>query len=97
LRLDGSDALLREAQGVQLQPGLVYDVYAIGQSEDGTLQMVVLAANAGIQQGMVAATGAPMAAPMATPAAEATPVIAVGATPVGVTPGAATPAATPVS
>ena len=97
LRLDGSDTLLREAQGVQLQPGLVYDVYAIGQSEDGTLQMVVLAANAGIQQGMVAEAGAPMAAPMATPAAEATPVIAVGATPVVATAGEATPAATPVS
>jgi len=97
LRLNEGDTLLREAQQVQLQPGLVYDIYAIGQSEDGTLQMVVLAANAGIQQGMVAQAGAPMATPQAMPAGEATPVIAVGATPVIATPGAATPAATPTS
>ena len=97
LRLDAGDTLLREAQGVQLQPGFDYDVYAIGQSEDGTLQVVVLAAEAGIQQGAVAEAGTPMAAPMVTPASEVTPVIAAGATPVVVTPGAATPAATPTS
>jgi hypothetical protein len=96
LRLNDGDTLLREVQGVQLQPGLVYDIYAIGQSEDGTLQMVVLAAQAGIRQGMVAQAGTPMATPQAA-ATEATPVIAAGATPVVVTPGAATPAATPVS
>ena len=96
LRLNDGDTLLLEAPDVQLEPGLIYDIYAIGQSEDGTLQMVVLAANAGIQQGTVAAAGTPLGAPMATPASEATPVIAVGATPVIVTSGAATPAATPI-
>ena len=96
LRLNDGDTLLREATDVQLQPGLVYDIYALGQSEDGTLQMVVLAAQAGIRQGMLVQAGAPMATPQAG-AAEATPVIAVGATPVIATPGAATPAATPIS
>lgn len=96
LRLDASDTLLLEAADVALEPGMLYDIYAIGQSENGTLQMMVLAANAGILQGTTETLGTPAAPPMATPAAgEATPVIAVGSTPVIATPGAATPAATP--
>lgn len=97
LRLNDGNTLLLEAPEVQLQPGMVYDVYAIGQSENGTLQMMVLATQAEIQRGALAAAGTPIVTPRATPAAEATPVIAVGATPVLATPGAATPAATPTS
>jgi hypothetical protein len=64
--------LLVETPEVQLEPGLIYDIYAIGQSEDGTLQLVVLAAEVGIQAGTVAAA-TPVATPMAGPAGEATP------------------------
>lgn len=97
LRLDADDTLLREAPEVQIESGLVYDVYAIGQSEDGTLQLVVLAAEAGVQQGTVVQAGAAPAPLVASPAAAATPVVAVGATPVLTTPGAATPAESPTS
>jgi hypothetical protein len=97
LRLDDGDTLLLEAADVPLAAGTIYDVYAIGSSEDGTLQLVVYAAEVGILQGTTAAaTPVGMATPMATPMAEeTTPVVAVGSTPVVEEPGAATPAATP--
>src|SRR5215213_10235560 len=81
LRENGNNTLLLEALDVPIEPGMVYDIVAIGQSENGTLQMMILNATAGV----------------ATPATEATPVVAVGSTPVVETPGAATPAATPTS
>lgn len=95
LRLDAGDTLLLETPDVALEPGMLYDIYAIGQSEDGTLQMVVLATNAGVLQGTAAVMGTSMASPMAGTAGEATAVVAVGSTPVIEAPGAATPAATP--
>ena len=76
---------------------MVYDIVAIGQSENGTLQMMILNANAGLLAGPSATPIAAIPAGAATPAAEATPVVAVGSTPVVETPGAATPAATPTS
>jgi hypothetical protein len=98
LRENGTETLLLEALDVPIEAGMVYDIVAIGQSENGTLQMMILTANAGVLAGPsatpIAATPATTAA---TPAAMATPVVAVGSTPVVETPGAATPAATPTS
>jgi hypothetical protein len=98
LRESGNNTLLLEALDVPIEAGMVYDIFAIGQSENGTLQMMILNANAGVLAGPsatpVAATPATTAA---TPAAMATPVIAVGSTPVVEIPGEATPAATPTS
>lgn len=99
LRERGSDTLLLEALDVPIAPGMVYDLFVIGQSENGTVQMVMLDATAGVLSGPsatpIAAT--PGAAVAATPAELATPVLAVGSTPVVETAGAATPAATPTS
>jgi hypothetical protein len=100
LRESGADTLLLEAADVPLEPGMVYDIVAIGQSENGTLQMVVYQANAGTLEGGAATpiAGTPAAAAAgATPAAAATPVVAVGSTPVVEEAGEATPAATPMS
>lgn len=98
LRESGNNTLLLEALNVPIEAGMVYDIVVIGQSENGTLQMMILTANAGVLAGPsatpIAATPATTAA---TPAASATPVITVGSTPVVETPGAATPAATPTS
>ena len=98
LRETGSDTLLLEAVDVPLESGKVYDVMAIGRSEDGTLQLVIFEANAGTLEGAGATpiAGTPAAAAGATPAAAATPVIAVGSTPVVEEAGEATPAATPM-
>ncbi len=100
LRENGSDTLLLEAPDVPLEAGMVYDIVAIGQSEDGTLQMVIYEANAGTLEGAGATpiAGTPAAATTgATPAAVMTPVVAVGSTPVMEEAGEATPAATPAS
>lgn len=100
LRETGSNTLLLEAPDVALEAGMVYDIVAIGQSEDGTLQMVIYAADAGILQGAGATpiAGTPAAATTgATPAAAMTPVVAVGSTPVVEEAGEATSAATPTS
>ena len=98
LRENGSETLLLEALDVPIDAGMVYDIVAIGQSENGTLQMMILTATAGVLAGPsatpIAATPATTAA---TPAALTTPVVAVGSTPVVETPGEATPAATPTS
>ncbi len=92
------DTLLLEAPGTNLQAGMVYDVYAIGRTEDGTAQLAVFTATAAVRTGQMATpvAGAPVTG-AATPAAAGTPVVAVGASPVVETPGAATPAATPTS
>ena len=83
VRQSGQDTLLVETpQPVTLEEGMNYDIYVIGQSEAGTLEMVVFVAEVGT-------------AGDATPAAVSTPVAAVGGTPIVVTPGAETPAATP--
>jgi len=99
LRLADGDTLLLESPPVELQPGMVYDLVALGQSEAGTLQLVVFNAQAAVLAGgqatPIAAT--PAAAGQAAPATAATPVVAVGASPVVETPGAATPAVTPTS
>jgi len=99
LRESGNNTLLLEALDVPIEPGMVYDIIVIGQSENGTLQMMILNANAGVLTGPsatpIAAT--PPAGAAATPAALVTPVVAVGSTPVVEIPGAATPAATPTS
>jgi hypothetical protein len=97
LRENGNNTLLLEALDVPIEPGMVYDIVAIGQSENGTLQMVILNANAGVLAGPSATPIAATAAGVATPATEVTPVVAVGSTPAVETPGAATPAATPTS
>jgi hypothetical protein len=79
---------------------MVYDIVAIGRSEDGTLQMVVYQANAGTLEGADATpiAGTPAAAAAgATPAAAVTPIVAVGSTPVMEEAGKATPVATPAS
>jgi hypothetical protein len=99
LREAGSDTLLLEAADVPLEAGMVYDIVAIGQSEDGTLQLVIYEANAGTLEGAGATpiAGTPaVAATGATPAAAVTPVLAVGSTPVPEEAGEATPAATPM-
>lgn len=100
LRETGSDTLLLEATDVPLAAGMVYDIVAIGQSEDGTLQMVIYEANAGILEGAgatpIAGTSA-AGAVGATPAVAATPVVAIGSTPVVEEAGEAVPAATPTS
>jgi hypothetical protein len=92
LREDGSDTLLLEALDVQIEPGMVYDILAIGQSEVGTLQMVIITAPAATLASEDATPIAGTPAAQATPAATITPVVAVGSTPVMETPGAATPA-----
>lgn len=99
LREAEGDTLLLEAPDVQIEAGMVYDIVAIGQSEDGTLQMAVFNAAASVVTGQAASPVAatPAAGQQATPAAPATPVAAVGSSPVVATPGAATPAATPAS
>jgi hypothetical protein len=97
LRESGTETLLLEALDVPIDAGMVYDIVAIGQSENGTLQMMILNASAGVLAGPSATPIAATPAGAATPAAEAAPVVAVGSTPVVETPGAATPAATPTS
>jgi hypothetical protein len=97
LRENGSNTLLLTADDVQIKPGVVYDVVVIGQSENGTLQMVFFEANAGVLTGQPATPIAGTPEPQASPAAFATPVLAVASTPVDVTPGALTPEATPAS
>jgi hypothetical protein len=97
LRESGTETLLLEALDVPIEAGMVYDIVAIGQSENGTLQMMILNATAGVLAGPSATPIAATPAGMATPAAEATPVLAVGSTPVVEVPGEATPAATPTS
>ncbi|CAA9567717.1 MAG: hypothetical protein AVDCRST_MAG19-2440 [uncultured Thermomicrobiales bacterium] len=91
------DTLLLEAPQTMLQAGMVYDVYAIGQTENGTAQLTVFTAPASTRTGQMATpiAGAPAATP--APAAIATPAVVVGASPVVEAPGAATPAATPTS
>jgi hypothetical protein len=97
LRESGTETLLLEALDVPIEAGMAYDIVAIGQSENGTLQMMILNAPTGVLTGPSATPIAATPAGAATPAAEATPVLAVGSTPVVETPGAATPAATPTS
>ncbi len=99
LRQSGEETLLLEALDVPIEAGMVYDIFAIGQSVDGTLQMMILAATADVLAGQSATpiAGTPVAATAATPAGLVTPVVSVGSTPVVETPGAATPAATPAS
>ncbi len=97
LRESGTETLLLEALDVPIEAGMAYDIVAIGQSEDGTLQMMILNAPTGVLTGPSATPIAATPAGAATPAAEVTPILAVGSTPVVETPGAATPAATPTS
>jgi hypothetical protein len=97
LRENGSNTLLLTADDVPIQPGIVYDVVVMGQSENGTLQMVFFEATAGELTGQPATPIVGTPEPEASPAASATPVLAVASTPVAVTPGAVTPVATPAS
>lgn len=83
LRQSGENTLLLETPDpIPVEEGMNYDIIVIGESEAGTLQMVVYSAEVGV-------------AGDATPAAMLTPVSAVGGTPVAVTPGAETPAPNP--
>lgn len=85
VRQAGQDTLLLEnPDPLTLEPGMNYDIYVMGQSENGTLAMVVFAAEVGFG----------IAGDMTT-ADVATPVLAVGDTPIEVTPGEQTPAAEP--
>jgi hypothetical protein len=97
LRESGSNTFLLEAQNVEIKPATVYDIIVMGQSEAGTLQMVVLEAPANVLAGQSATPvpATPATASEATPAETVTPVLAVASTPVTVTPGAVTPVATP--
>jgi hypothetical protein len=97
LRENGSDTLLLEALDVPIEASMVYDILVIGQSEDGTLQMAIVSAQAATLAGQEATPIAGTPAAAATPAASVTPVVAVGSTPVTQTPGEATPAGTPTS
>jgi hypothetical protein len=97
LRENGNNTLLLEALDVPIEPGMVYDIVVIGQSENGTLQMMILNANVGVLAGPSATPITATPVGVATPATEVTPVVAVGSTPAVETPGAATPAATPTS
>jgi Domain of unknown function (DUF4397) len=94
LRESGANTLLLTADDVQIKPGMVYDIVVIGKSENGTLQMVFYEATAGVLTGQPATPIAGTSAPAASPALPATPVVAVGSTPVTVSHGAA---ATPTS
>ena len=85
VRITGSKPVLLEAADVPLKAGHVYDIVAIGQLEEGTLQLVVYDANAGTLEGAGATpiAGTPAsAASAATPSATTTPVVAVESTPV---------------
>lgn len=85
VRQAGQNTLLLEnPDPVTLEPGTNYDIYVMGQSEAGTLAMVVYAAEVGFG----------LAGDMTT-ADVATPVLAVGDTPIEITPGEQTPAAEP--
>jgi hypothetical protein len=97
LRENGSNTLLLTAGDVQIKPGIVYDIVVMGESEDGTLQMVFFEATAGVLTGQPATPIVGTPQPEASPAASATPMLAIGSTPVAVTPGAVTPVATPAS
>jgi hypothetical protein len=97
VRTAEDDTILLEAPPVNVEAGKVYDVFAIGRGEDGTLQAVVLEAAGAVRAGQAATPIAGTPVPAASPAAAATPVVAVGASPVVETPGAATPAATPTA
>jgi hypothetical protein len=97
LRENGSNTLLLTAEDVQIRPGIVYDIVVMGQSENGTLQMVFFEASAGVLTGRSATPLAGTPEPQASPAASATPVLTVAASPVVVTPGAVMPQATPGS
>ena len=79
LRLSGSSTLLLTTPAIQLKEGNNYDLYVIGESSKGTLQLVVFSTEVGTS-------------PNVTPAPDVTPVIAVGSTPVVETAGAETPA-----
>lgn len=81
---DNNTLLLQTPQPIQIEAGMNYDIYIIGQSDAGTLEMVVFAAEVGT-------------AASATPAANVTPVVAIGATPVTVAPGSETPVPTPTT
>ena len=86
LRLSGSDTLLLTTPDIRIEPGNNYDLYVIGESKAGTLEMVVFPTKVGI-------------ATNATPetASLITPIVAVGSTPIVITPGAETPQPTPTS
>lgn len=80
---ENNTLLLEMPEDLQLEEGMNYDLILIGQSDAGTLEMVVFAAEVGL------------ASENATPAGVATPIAAVGSTPIAATPGAGTPVATP--
>jgi hypothetical protein len=84
LRLSGSDTLMVTTPPVQIEEGKNYDLYVMGLSKGGTLALVIFPTDVGVATNV-------------TPAANVTPVIAVGATPVLVTPAAQTPVPTPTS
>jgi hypothetical protein len=65
---NGDDVLIR-VQDFTIEAGNVYDILAIGRSDDGSLQLVAFSAQAESPTG--AAT--PMTVEEATPAIEATP------------------------
>jgi hypothetical protein len=86
LRLSGSDTLLLTTPDVEIEPGTNYDLYVIGESTAGTLELVIFTTEVG-----VATTATPETA------AVITPIVAVASTPIVVTPGAETPEPTPTS
>ncbi|HET9660979.1 MAG TPA: DUF4397 domain-containing protein [Thermomicrobiales bacterium] len=71
----GDDVLIR-VQDLTLEAGQVYDILAIGRSDDGSLQLVAFSAPAESPTGMAATpdmASTPMTVEEATPAIEATP------------------------
>ena len=86
LRLSGSDTLLLATPDIRLEPGTNYDLYVIGESKAGTLELVVFPTTVGIATNATPGT-----------ASVITPIVAVASTPVVVTPGAETPEPTPTA
>ena len=78
LRTPGETEVILAVPGLELQPGMVYDIFAIGQAEQGTLALLPLTAPTASSE--AAATQATPAAP--TPA----PVATSANTPVSATP-----------
>jgi Domain of unknown function (DUF4397) len=86
LRLSGTQTLLLTTPDIAIKPGMNYDLYVIGESKAGTLQLVVFTTKVG-----TVTAGTPETASLITP------IVVVGASPVVLTPGPETPQPTPTS
>ncbi len=69
---NGDDVLIR-VQDFTIEAGNVYDILAIGRSDDGSLQLVAFSAQARQSAATPDMASTPMTVEEATPAIEATP------------------------